>query len=315
MKYDCVGVGMIALDHLVSVDRYPETNSKNIARRVVNQGGGPVPTALAVLGKFGKKCAVVTKIGVDAAGTFLKAELTEFHIDTKYIVSDAEITTPEAFIIVDEKSGDRTVILHRAERTSLIPGDLPEELLRNCRLLHLDGHDGEANLYAAKKAKENGAAISIDIGSAREIDARLIDVLDYAIVSENYADEYLQKNDPAKSAEMLLQRGTTLCAVTCGERGSYFASSDGIYHQPAFPVNAVDTTGAGDVFHGAALYGILEGWTVQQTASFASAAAALACTKMGGKTGISDFSEIKGFLKKREIDTHFIKSGGVETDV
>jgi len=315
MEYDCVGVGMIALDHLILVDHYPETNSKNIARLVVKQGGGPVPTALAVLGKLGKKCAVITKTGIDAAEKVLKTELAEFHIDTTYIVSEAEIETPEAFIIIDEKSGDRTVILNRTKQTALAIKDLPDGLLQNCRLLHLDGHDQEANLYAAEKAKENGTAISIDIGSARKVDDALLDLSDYAIVSENYADEYLQRNNPAKSAAMLFNRGMTLAAVTCGEQGSYFASSDGVYHQSAFPVTVVDTTGAGDVFHGAALFGILENWAVPQIASFASAAASLACTKMGGKAGIPDLHEIDNFLMKRGIDSQFIKSGGVEPDV
>lgn len=306
---------MIALDHLILVDHYPETNSKNIARRVVKQGGGPVPTALAVLGKLEKKCAVVTKIGANDAGTFLKTELAGFHVDTKYIVSDPKIETPEAFIIIDEKSGDRTVILNRAERTTLSADDLPVSLLQNCRFLHLDGHDQDANLYAADMAKKSGAEISIDIGSNRKVDKKLLNLVDYAIVSENYADEYLQKNDPAKSAEMLFKRGMTLAAVTCGEHGSYFASVDGVHHQPAFPVPVFDTTGAGDVFHGAALYGILEDWRVEQIASFASAAAALACTYIGGKTGIPDLPRINEFLRRLGIDTHFIKTGGVETDV
>lgn len=315
MKYDCVGVGIISLDHLILVDHYPATNSKNIARKYVKQGGGPVPTALAALGNLGKKCALITKIGVNTAGKFLKAELAEYKIDTHFIVTDAKIETPEAFIIIDEKSGDRTVILNRTQRMTLSPTDLSDTILQNCRLLHLDGHDQEANIDAAEKAKTNGAAISIDIGSNRKVDKRLLDLVDYAIVSEDWANAFLQANDPEKSAAMLLDFGVSLGAVTCGSRGSYFASSEGVYHQSSFAVNTVDTTGAGDVFHGAALYGILEEWSVEQIGSFASAAAALACTQVGGKAGIPDLLQIQEFLNKRRIDTHFIKTGGVETDV
>ncbi len=315
MKYDCVGVGIIALDHLIVVENYPKTNSKNVTQKYIKQGGGPVPTALATLGKLEKKCALVTKTGVNAAEKFLKAELTDFNVDTNFIITDPKIETPEAFIIIEEKSGNRTVILNRAEQTSLAARDLPESLLQNCRLVHLDGHDQGADLYAAEIAKRNGAAISIDIGSNRRVDQRLLQLIDYAIVSENYADEYLEKSNPEKSAKMLLDYGAVIGAVTSGDRGSYFASSNGVYYQPAFAVKAIDTTGAGDVFHGAALYGILENWRVDQVALFASAAAALACTKTGGKAGIPDLLQIKEFLTKLEIDTHFIKTEGVEIDV
>jgi sulfofructose kinase len=154
-----------------------------------------------------------------------------------------------------------------------------------------------------KKARTK---VSIDVGSARRVPRDLWSWIDYAIVSEDYADAFLVPCDPQKSVQQLLDFGVAMGAVTCGSSGSYFADSESSCFQPALPVDVRDTTGAGDVFHGAALYGILCGYKIQEIALFASAAAALSCTKVGGKEGIPALSEIKGYLTYLNENNEFI---------
>ena len=302
-KYDCVGLGIIVLDHLITVKNYPVVNSKNVIKSHQRQGGGPVPTALAVLGQFGKDTALVAKLDENIESRFLVHELDSFNIDTDYIVR-AAIDTPEAFVIIDE-NGDRTVLLNRTSAADLRPKEIPVELVAQSKILHLDGQETDAAIMAAKVARENNVLVSIDIGSNRHIPDELLELVDIAIVSERFADAQLVENNPLKSAEKLLTFGSQIAGVTCGRRGSYFATSATSFFQPALPVDVVDSTGAGDVFHGASLFGILQGYTETGTVLFASAAAALACTKIGGKLAIPTIDDIKSLIKN-DYNINFI---------
>jgi ribokinase len=309
IKNDCVGLGIIVLDHLITVERYPVSNSKNILKSHHQQGGGPVPTALAVLGTMGKSTSLIAKLDDDYQAKYLVKELHDFNVDTDFVVHDERIDTPEAFVIIDERNGDRTVLLNRRKEANLMPQDVPVDLIKNSAILHMDGQEADAAIFAAKVAHEHDVKVSIDIGSDRYIPKELLDLVDIAIVSESFADAQLVKNNPLKSAEKLLSLGPKIGGVTCGERGSYFAAREASFHQPAFPINVVDSTGAGDVFHGSALFGYLQNYTLRQTAQFASATAALACTKTGGKAGIPSVNEIVALLKKNNINSDFINGG------
>ncbi len=301
MNMDCTGVGLITIDHLLVACHYPKNNTKNILEQHVMQGGGPVPTALAVLGKLGMRCELISKVGRDEMAEFLEHELDAFHVGYQHLVHEDGVQTPESFIVIDKRNGDRTIFLYRGDHPDLSPELLHLPTIAQSRLLHLDGRDLEASLQAARTAKENGVLVSIDIGSPRLIPVELLALLDIAVVSETYADAHLEKNNPLKSAKMLLNYGASIAAVTCGEHGSYWASEDTELHQPAFPVTVIDSTGAGDVFHGAALYGILNDFSLERTAAFAAATAAMACQKLGGKAGIPELDEIESFLSLTEV--------------
>lgn len=266
-----------------------------------------MPTALAVLGKWGSSVALVSKLGDDESGRSLRAELRALHVDTDHLVIDPNIATPQAFILIEQENGHRTVLLSRRPNNDLLPADLQKNLFRNCKMLHLDGHESAADLHAARLAKTAGALISIDIGSKRPVAEELLALIDIAIVSESYAEVFLRAGEPEQSAKMLVEKGAQWAAVTCGVQGSYFATRQQSLHQPAFPVKTVDTTGAGDAFHGAALFGILRGWNLKQVAVVASAAAAMACTRIGGKSGIPAPKQLKQFLQQQDVSVDFIE--------
>lgn len=297
--FDCIGLGMIALDHLLTVKHYPAPNSKHKVESHVQQGGGPVPTALSVLGILGKRTALISKVGRDMAGQTLIDELSTLQVDTSAMII-ADISTPQSFIVIDSQTGERTVLLSRPAEAQVNAKELDVELIRQARCLHVDAHDVEATMRAVRVAKEQNVLVSVDIGSNRSLPPDFFEFVDIAIVSEDFANAQLEKNNSLKNAEKLVHWGATLAAVTCGANGSYVATATDAFFQPAFPVTPVDTTGAGDVFHGAALFAILEHYSVRQTAAFASAAAALACTRVGGKAGIPKFQDIQRFLQHHE---------------
>ncbi len=307
MNFDCIGIGIISLDHLCVVERYPESNTKNKVVAYDQQGGGPVPTALATLGRLRKRVALVAKTGIDAEAEFLKRELESFNVSTAFLVQSSGNSTPKAFVIIDRRNGHRTVFLYREKSADLTVRDIDLSVIGHCKIIHLDGHEIDVALACAHYARKHRVKVSIDIGSARAVPAELLKLADYAIVSNSFANAFLVKDDPAGSAGKLLEYGLRMAGVTCGRDGSYFAAGNKVFHQPAFNIRAVDTTGAGDVFHGAALYGLLQNFSPQQVAVFATAAAALKCTKVGGKAGIPDLEMITTFLRQQGIDTHFIE--------
>ncbi len=307
MLYDCVGLGIVVYDELAVIDHFPKPNSKNRLRSLSGQGGGPVATAMATCARLGKTCAMISALGQDATGQYLNNELASFNVDTTHMLRKKKVATPRAFILVDQSTGERTVFLHQDPECrvdNLDPNAFP---FKNCRILHLDGHYPEADLQAAKIAKQNGAYVSLDIGSNRRVWPELLELTDIAIVSKSYSDQHLVADEPLKSAEKLFNTGIKIAGVTCGIEGSYFFDDQGECYQPAFKVNTIDSTGAGDVFHGAALFGILEGFPMQKTALFASAAAALKCGHLGGKAGIPILQQITDFIAKRVDRSDFIQ--------
>jgi len=305
MTLDCIGIGLLTVDHLLTMEQYPASNSKNVVKSYAMHGGGPVPTALTVLGNFGKKCIVQSRVGADAMADFLAEELSDYNVSDKGLIRDDSVLTPESFIIIDERNGDRTIMLNQNGNARIFPQDVNEKWIKKAGILHLDGRDQKTAIAAAQIARQHNTLVSIDIGSNRPVSDELLKLTDIAIVSEDFTNAKFEKKS-LKSAQELLNYGMQIAAVTCGEDGSYWASSQECFHQPAFPVNVVDTTGAGDVFHGAALLGILEKYTLKETAAFASAVSAFVCCHVGGKAGMPNRDQVDAFLQNKNIDTNFL---------
>jgi len=305
MIYDCVGMGIAVLDELAGLDAFPLPDSKNTLRFLHEQGGGPVPNALATLGRLGKRCALVSAMGRDRQALLLCRELRKFNVETSYIQHLAGVPTSRAIILINSSTGERTVLLRRHPDCSLEKSEELAAPINKCRILHLDGHEPVACLRAATLARRHGAQISLDIGSSRSLSSELMELADILIVSESYSRKVIGKN-PEKSVEELAQAGAKLTGVTCGIHGSYLYRNGETWYQPCFKVKTVDSTGAGDVYHGAAVYGVLQDFSLQQISQFASAAAALKCQHLGGKKGIPEMTQIRTFLEYHEVDVDFL---------
>lgn len=294
------GVGQCSLDHLALIDIYPPSDTKKEILELHEQGGGPVATALVALSRWGVKCRFHGVVGDDDAGKKIQLSLIEEGVAVSGLVVRKKAASQVAFIAIEKETAERTIFWRRPGGRLLQPEELGADFLDGSALLLLDGLMKDVSIYAAEKAREHGIPIMLDAGRLRAGMPDLMKLSDYVVASEEFAKDLGW--DPCREA-LLRERknlGVKALTVTLGERGSMTASSDNDYIQiPAFQVHAVDTTGAGDVFHGGYIYGLLKNWSIKETITFASAAAAIKCTTIGGRYGIPQLNEVKEFLSAR----------------
>jgi len=297
IMYDCIGMGVNAVDYLSILDPYPNLDDKVDVISSSVQGGGPVPTAMATLAKLGAKVCYIGKVGDDPEGELVRAQLEKEGVDTRYLIVDKKIQTSKAFIWVDKKSGKRTVALDRDRKNNLKPSELGFLDSIFTKFLHLDAREPEINIMVARWAKKQNAEICLDVGSLRKGVEKVFPYVDHLIVSKRFACGFVKTLDPFKACRELMKRGFKTTVVTIGENGCICESGNDIFLSPGFSVKVVDTTGAGDVFHGAFIYGLLRRWSLEKTVKFANACSALKCRRLGGRAGIPTLTEVNGFIK------------------
>ena len=296
-EFDCLGFGVCPLDYLSLLKFYPRLDEKIEAKGVSIQGGGPVPTAVAALAKLGAKVCFLGKVGDDAEGRKVLENLKKEGVNADYLIVDKKSTTAKAFIWIDEKTGKRTVVL---DQTKIRPTKKSELLFLDkakIRFLHLDFREPEINIFLAKWAKKQKAKVILDMGSQRGDVEKIFPLVDYLVVSKRFAYSYTRSDDLFEALNILIKKGFKCVVMTAGEEGSVCATPDRIFHKPAFKVKVKDTTGAGDVFHGAFIFGLLKNWDLEKIIEFSNACAALKCTQLGGRAGIPTLIEVKRFLK------------------
>jgi ribokinase len=211
---------------------------------------------------------------------------------------DKKVRSLKAFIWVDKNTGKRTVALDRTGMKPITPKELDFSSKVSFRYLHLDGRDMEANIYLAKKAKKDSTEVILDVGSLREGINNLFPFIDYLVVSRKFAYDYTKSGDLSKACSELKKIGFKCVIITLSEKGCLWTDSNRVNFFPGFKIDVVDTTGAGDVFHGAFILGLLKKWKMKKIIEFASACAALKCRKLGGREGIPSLKEVEGFLRK-----------------
>lgn len=294
-----VGIGQCAWDMLAIVDQFPQADTKNEVLAWEEQGGGPVATALAALSRLGVPCRFYGITGDDREGTAIRQSLVEEGIDATGLVQRSPASSQTAFIVIDTSKGTRTIFWKRPTGDPLAEGELPPDFLHNADFLLLDGLMTDVSLFAARQAREAGAPVMLDAGRIREGMLDLGRLCDYVVGSEEFARELGWKDDLGSFRQVIRKHGFGITTITLGSRGSVTFAGDEVISCPAFPVETVDTTGAGDVFHGGYLYGLLQKWPLRDTIRFASAAAAMKCRKLGGRAGIPRLSEVRQFLEER----------------
>ncbi len=296
--FDVIGLGIAPLDMLGILPSYPSLDEKTEFTEISIQGGGPVPTAMVTLARLGARVSFVGKIGQDLNGNLIKEELEREGVDTSHLIVDPKAKTPVAYIWIDGRNGKKAIALDRTGNSGLQPQELDREHITSCRFLHLDGRETETCLRAARWAREEGIKVVLDLGSLRSRLESILGLTDYLITSEGFAQTYTGLKDPKKAAQALFRPHYQVVVVTLGERGSVGFSPTGIVYQPSFKVKVVDTTGAGDVFHGAFIYSLLQGWDLTKALRFSNGAAALKCTKIGGREGIPTREEVEKFMRE-----------------
>jgi ribokinase len=294
-----VGLGQACVDYLGTTPLYPPEDGKIELTDLDMLCGGPASTALVTLSRLGISTSFLGSISDDLFGKKIIDNLKNEKVDVSYLKVTPGYTSQFAFIAVTQGSGKRTILWHRGSVPHLTANDVVLSFFPKARVLHVDSLMIEASIEAARQAKELGMYVVMDAGTMRQGSKELAQLVDIIIASESFAAPLVGLEAPIETAlHALRDLGPSQVVITLGVKGSIGLNDQGTFRQEAFQVKALDTTGAGDVYHGAYIYGLLQGWEMPKCMRFASAAAALKCEKIGAQTGIPDLDAIKSFTKE-----------------
>ncbi|UCB49849.1 MAG: sugar kinase [Deltaproteobacteria bacterium] len=295
---EVVGLGQACIDYLGRVASYPEEDGKVELMDLQMQCGGPASTALVTLSRMGIRTSFLGSVSDDAFGIEIVKGLKEEKVDHTFLKTVPGHTSQFAFIAVNKDDGRRTIFWTRGSVPHLKSTDVDLSPFPGARILHTDGLMVEASIEGARQAKEMGLTVVMDAGTLREGYRELISMVDVLIASERFGSALVGTDEPVNEAlETLSQWGPKEVVITLGPKGSIAWRGGETVSQKALPIDAIDTTGAGDVYHGAYLYGLLKGWTMAECMRFASAASALKCMEMGARKGIPSLEETLNFMK------------------
>lgn len=296
------GLGQASLDYITIVDGYPAEDTKLEAGGFAVAGGGPVATALAGLSRLKVKASFMGVVGGDDAGRAIIKGLEDEGIDVSGVKVRKDGESQRAFIIVNRRGGTRTIVWKRPRAKALAVREIDSARISGSDMLILDGLMVEASLKAAAIARDAGVPVLLDAGRVREGMMELCALSDYVVGSAEFASGLGLA--PVKAVKRLSESGCRAATVTSGRKGSVTFCDGRLIVQKGFDVDVVDTTGAGDVFHGGYAYGVLMGWPIEKTVEFASAFAAIKCMSIGGRAGIPTLASTARFIKERGALLH-----------
>lgn len=292
-----IGLGQASLDCLGIVPFYPQEDGKIEMSEIHIQCGGPASTALATLSRLGIHTSFLGSISDDYFGREILKGLKEEMIDTTFLKITPGYISHFAYIAITQGKGNRTVFWNRGNVPLLDPSDVNLNYFKKAGILHLDCLMMDASLEAARQAREMGIKIVLDGGTMREGVLDLLSNADILIASERFAEPLTGPGvGPEKALEKLHQYCPGDVIITLGAHGSMGLFNGDILFQDPFPVNVVDTTGAGDVYHGAYIYGILQDWDMPRCMRFASAVSAMKCREIGARKGIPNLKSVQIFM-------------------
>ncbi|MFT5088886.1 MAG: sulfofructose kinase [Candidatus Latescibacterota bacterium] len=292
---DVLGIGLCTVDMLFVVAHRPDFDVSTRASQYLRQGGGPAATAMVALARLGAQAAFIGKVGDDDDGNFIRAELEQEGVDTAHFTVITGAQTRVALVLVEEASGERGFVSRPESCGELVPTELDRDIVCSAKIVHLDDADA-ASKQAARWAREAGRTVVFDGTWLHEDLDNFLPLVDVAIVSEPFVRRFLADLSPEQVVKKLASYGIALAVYTRGVDGCIAYWQGQIHRFPAFSVEVVDTTGAGDAFHGAFIYGLLREWPPERIIPFASATAALNCRALGGRSALPTLAEVEAFL-------------------
>jgi len=302
---DVVGVGLNATDTLILLPKFPAYAGKEAFRREILSPGGQVASAMVACARLGLRTRYVGTVGDDARGTVQLASLEESGIDISFVQIRKNCPNQTAYILIDETTGERTVLWQRADCLRLDPSEITPEMIATARLLHIDGHDTPAVARAAEIARAAGIPVTVDVDTIYHGFERVLPNVDYLITSSEFPGRWTNQSDPFRALETIRSEyGMRVAAMTLGAQGALALCEGRFHYSPAFVVNCLDTTGAGDVFHGAFCYGVLNDWPIGRTLTFSNALAALNCTALGARGRLATEAEALHLIARAERRSH-----------
>jgi sulfofructose kinase len=296
-----VGVGENATDLVMRVKVFPAPGGKERIEAVTRLAGGSVATALVACRRLGLRARYVSSVGGDEAGRFQLASLRREKIDLRYFRRVPEAGSRISHIILDVTTGERVVLWERDPRLNLKPDDIPPQVMEGAAAVHLDASDLAASLRVARLARRRQIPVLADFDTVAPGIDRLIPLVDYLIASSDFIAPATRERDPFRALERLADESRgRLVGVTLGRDGALVYSEGRFLYSPGFHIEAVDTTGAGDVFHGAFVYALVRGWPLKVSLEFSNAMAALNSTKLGARGGIASESGARRLMARAD---------------
>ncbi len=299
-KNKIVGIGANVFDTLYTVDTYPTEDTKLKANSVKASGGGPCATGLVAASKLGTSCGFIGNLSDDNGAKFLKEDFEKYGVDTELISIKPGYNTFCSCIWLAKDSASRTCVFFRGNVPPTVIDEKSSQAIKDADVLMVDGNDMEAAIEGSKIANENGTKVLYDAGGLYEDVERLLPYSDILIPSEEFALGHTGAKTAEDAAKILFEKYTPeVVVITQGKNGGIIFDGEKIENYPAFLVDAVDSNGSGDVFHGAFAFAITKNMSYNDACVFSSAVSALKCTKVGSREGVPTFEETIKFMRER----------------
>lgn len=295
--FDVLGIGLNATDTLLLLPEFPPYAGKIPFTEEILSPGGQVATAIVSCAKLGLRSRYIGTIGDDLRGRIQWESLETTGVDVSGVIVREGCANQTAYILIDQRTGERTVLWQRPDGLRLSPDDIKAEDIGNARMLHLDGYDTEAAAKAAALARAAGVSVSLDVDTPYPNFEAVLQNVDYLVASSTWPGRWTGETDPFVALERLQKEfGFKIAAMTLGEYGSMAFYEGRFVYSPAFGVHCADTTGAGDAFHGGFCYAMLQGMPLEDALQFSNAAAALNCTAIGARGHIATRQEVDDLI-------------------
>jgi len=299
--FDVVGVGLNATDTLLLLPKFPAYAGKVPFTAEILSPGGQVASAMVACANLGLRVKYIGTVGDDVRGELQLASLRDANIDLEHVQVRKNCPNQTAYILIDQATGERTVLWSRPDCLRLEPDEITAEQITGARLLHIDGHDTPAVAKAASLARAAGIPVTVDVDTIYHGFESVLPHVDYLIASSEFPVQWTNERDPFKALERIQNEyGMRVAAMTLGAHGALARAGGRFIYSPAFVVNCVDTTGAGDVFHGAFCYAVLEEMGIRDALDLSNALAALNCTAIGARGGIKTLADAKALMARAE---------------
>ncbi len=298
-EFDVIGFGTNAVDYLIRVPEYPAFDSKIELLDYAQAAGGEVATTMVGIQRLGLTTSYIGRFGDDPEGDLGIQNLVDEGVDVSLAEKIEGGRTQIAFIIIDERNGERTIIWKRDQKLEFGSAEVSGSWVKNAKVLHFTPHDVEACIKLAKAAKDAGVVVSIDIDNVFEGIEDLLPLVDILISSAEFPVKFLGNRDPEKSLRDLRAKfGCAVAGITLGNQGSIILSEDNVVRTEGYdvPGGCKDTTGAGDAFRSGLLCGLLKNETIEESAKVANAVAALKCREVGARTALPNQEELSTLL-------------------
>ncbi len=303
--FDVVGVGLNATDTLLVVPHFPAYGGKVPFHEEILSPGGQVASAVVTCAKLGLRAKYIGTVGDDERGRVQMESLQSSGVNLDDVQLRTNCANQSAYIIIDQSTGERTVFWNRPDCLAIEPEAITDEMIAGSRMLHIDGHDTPAVERASSTARKHGIPVTVDVDTIYPGFERVLPNVDYLLASSEFPGRWTKEEDPFRALQAF--SASMECAwpaMTLGAHGALALMGGEYVYSPAFVVNCVDTTGAGDVFHGAFCYAVLQGMPIVEALDFSNAMAALNCTAIGARGGIQGVAEARQLMARAERRTH-----------